>query len=96
MNFWTPTFHSWGHDLEPEDMPWYLLYDYVEVFRYDHKTGDFNLHWRDDFDDLTTVAGTRQVEDSRQTLVSSTRQMPTPVPVTWSLRWNLRSITISH
>ncbi len=32
MNFWTPTFHSWGHDLDASDMPWYLLYDYVEVF----------------------------------------------------------------
>ena len=35
MNFWTPTFHSWGAGLDPKDMPWYVLYDYVEVFDYD-------------------------------------------------------------
>ena len=35
MNFWTPTFHSWGKDLDAVDMPWYVLYDYVEVFTYD-------------------------------------------------------------
>ena len=34
MNFWTPTFHSWGRDLSAEDMPWYLLFDYVEVYDY--------------------------------------------------------------
>jgi endo-1,3-1,4-beta-glycanase ExoK len=50
MNFWTPTFHSWGHDLEPVDMPWYVLYDYVEVFEWDHNSNDFKLFWRDDFE----------------------------------------------
>ena len=35
MNFWTPTFDSWGHGLESEDMPWYVLYDFVEVHVYD-------------------------------------------------------------
>ena len=35
MNFWTPTFHSWGDGFDPVDMPWYVLYDYVEVFTYD-------------------------------------------------------------
>ena len=35
MNFWTPTFHSWGAGFNPIDMPWYALYDYVEVFTYD-------------------------------------------------------------
>ena len=34
MNFWTPTFHSWGQGFDPADMPWYALYDYVEVFTY--------------------------------------------------------------
>jgi hypothetical protein len=34
MNFWTPTFHSWGEGFNPADMPWYVLYDYVEVFTY--------------------------------------------------------------
>lgn len=38
MNFWTPTFESWGAHFMPMDMPWYVLYDYVEVFIYDeHK-----------------------------------------------------------
>ena len=34
MNFWTPTDHPWGQDFDPVDMPWFLLYDYVEVFTY--------------------------------------------------------------
>ena len=50
MNFWTPTFHSWGEGLNPVDMPWYLLYDYVEVFTYDQHDNEFKFHWRDDFD----------------------------------------------
>ena len=49
MNFWTPTFHSWGKGLDPVDMPWYLLYDYVEVYTWDPATEDFVFHWRDDF-----------------------------------------------
>jgi hypothetical protein len=50
MNFWTPTFDSWGKGLVAEDMPWYLMFDYVEVYDYDVHTHDFKLHWRDDFD----------------------------------------------
>ena len=50
MNFWTPTFDSWGKGLEPEDMPWYLKFDYVEVYHYDMHTHKFDLHWRDDFE----------------------------------------------
>ena len=34
MNFWTPTFEAWGKGFKAEDMPWYTLYDYVEVFTY--------------------------------------------------------------
>jgi len=49
MNFWTPTDHPWGHGFEPVDMPWYLLYDYVEVFTFNEETNDFEFHWRDDF-----------------------------------------------
>ena len=49
MNFWTPTFHSWGAGFSPEDMPWYVLYDYVEVFTYDEPHNEFKFHWRDDF-----------------------------------------------
>lgn len=50
MNFWTPTFHSWGHGLDASDMPWFLLYDYVEVHNWNHASNEFELHWRDDFD----------------------------------------------
>lgn len=49
MNFWTPTFHSWGEGFNPEDMPWYVLYDYVEVFVYNQHMKEFEFHWRDDF-----------------------------------------------
>jgi len=31
-------------------MPWYVLYDYVEVFTYDADHNQFVFHWRDDFD----------------------------------------------
>ena len=55
MNFWTPTFHSWGAGLDASDMPWYLLYDYVEVFKYDHDSNEFRLHWRDDFDSFDSL-----------------------------------------
>ena len=50
MNFWTPTFHSWGKGFDPVDMPWYVLYDYVEVFSYNEHKNEFEFHWRDDFD----------------------------------------------
>ena len=50
MNFWTPEFHVWGEGLNAADMPWYLLYDYVEVFTYDEADNEFHLHWRDDFE----------------------------------------------
>ncbi len=49
MNFWTPTFHSWGKGLEVEDMPWYLLFDDVEVYTFNVESNEFDLHWRDDF-----------------------------------------------
>ena len=35
MNFWTPTFHSWGKGFDDVDMPWYTMYDYVEVYTFD-------------------------------------------------------------
>lgn len=33
-------------------MPWYLLFDYVEVFTYDEHLNEFDFLWRDDFDDF--------------------------------------------
>ena len=50
MNFWTPTFHSWGKGLDAHDMPWYVLYDYVEVWLWNSDSNEFELHWKDDFD----------------------------------------------
>jgi len=52
MNFWTPTFHAWGAELNSEDMPWYLLFDYVEAYKYNKDSGDFELDWRDDFNEF--------------------------------------------
>lgn len=31
-------------------MPWYVLYDYVEVYAYEEESNEFKLHWRDDFE----------------------------------------------
>ena len=50
MNFWTPTFHSWASGFDPIDMPWYLLFDYIEVYTYNEQLHEFDFHWRDDFD----------------------------------------------
>ena len=52
MNFWTPTFHAWGADLHSEDMPWYVLFDYVEAYHYNRDTNDFEFAWRDDFNEF--------------------------------------------
>ena len=49
MNFWTPTFESWGAGLDTRDMPWYVYYDYVETYTYDVSTKSFKFNWRDDF-----------------------------------------------
>jgi len=49
MNFWTPTFDSWGKGFDAHDMPWYVLYDYVETFTWNSETHSFDFHWRDDF-----------------------------------------------
>jgi len=49
MNFWTPTFHSWGQGFDDKDMPWYVYYDYVETYTYNNDTKGFDFHWRDDF-----------------------------------------------
>ena len=50
MNFWTPAFnHAWASDFFPEDMPWYLSFDYVELYHWDEHTDSFEKAWRDDF-----------------------------------------------
>jgi beta-glucanase (GH16 family) len=49
MNFWTPTFESWGKGFNAADMPWYVLYDYVETYTWNSETSGFDFHWRDDF-----------------------------------------------
>ena len=50
MNFWTPTFDSWGKGFDDKDMPWYVYYDYVETYTYNSNTKGFDFHWKDDFD----------------------------------------------
>ena len=55
MNFWTPTFHSWGKGFDAADMPWYVLYDYVEVYKYNAERNEFDLDWRDDFNAFDTT-----------------------------------------
>ena len=50
MNFWTPTFHSWGQDFNDVNMPWYLLVDYVEAYSYNKDSNSFDFAWRDEFD----------------------------------------------
>lgn len=49
MNFWTPTWNSWGGGRDDSTMPWYARYDYVEAYDYDVNTDSFNLRFRDDF-----------------------------------------------
>ena len=49
LNFWTPTFHAWGAEFNSRDMPWYLLFDYVEVYNWNKDTKGFDKAWRDDF-----------------------------------------------
>lgn len=38
MNYWTPTWDNWGGGRDSSTMPWYVYYDYVEVYSYDHNT----------------------------------------------------------
>ena len=52
MNFWTPIDHAWGDGFDPKDMPWFVAYDFVEVFTWDETLNQFEFHWRDDFDDF--------------------------------------------
>lgn len=54
MNFWTPTFQSWGKDFDPVDMPWFVEYDYVETYTYNSETSGFDFHWRDNFTTFDT------------------------------------------
>ena len=54
MNFWTPTFAGWGDGFNDWDMPWYVMYDWVEVYKYNSTTGGFDFYWRDDFTLLNT------------------------------------------
>lgn len=49
MNFWTPTWSPWGDNLNDGDMPWYVNYDFVEVYDYNKNTREFTLNFRDDF-----------------------------------------------
>lgn len=37
LNFWTPTFHEWAEGFNPSDMPWFVLFDYVEFFNWSNE-----------------------------------------------------------
>ena len=52
MNFWTPVDHPWSEGFDDKTMPWYLLYDYVEVYEWNEPTNEFTFKWRDDFEDF--------------------------------------------
>ena len=58
MNFWTPTWSPWGDGRTDLNLPWYVYYDYVEVYTYNVKTKKFLLDFRDDFT-ATQVDATR-------------------------------------
>ena len=49
LNFWTPNFHAWGAEFNARDMPWYLLFDYVELYNWNKDSKSFEKAWRDDF-----------------------------------------------
>lgn len=53
MDFWTPTFSGWGDNFDDTGMPWYTWYDYVKVETYNQGTGEFEFHWRDDFNEFS-------------------------------------------
>ena len=55
MNYWSTRSdehppEDWHAGFEDADMPWSALYDYVEMYDYNEITKDFELRWRDDFD----------------------------------------------
>ena len=63
MNFWVPNFEKWSYGFDPEDMPWYARYDYVEFWEYvpesewattegANQWHPFKFGWKDDFDFL--------------------------------------------
>lgn len=54
MNFWTPTFDSWGAGLDAKDMPWEVVYDFVETYTYNQDKKTFEFNWKDNFDTFDT------------------------------------------
>lgn len=53
MNFWTPTGdNELSAGFDDKTMPWYVLYDYVEVYSWEEATNEFVFKWRDDFHDF--------------------------------------------
>jgi len=53
MNLWTPTGDdALSRGLDDSKMPWFALYDYVEVYRWEESTNEFMFGWRDDFHDF--------------------------------------------
>lgn len=52
MNFWPPTWSPWGDNFSEAGMPFYDLYDYVSIYKYDKISDSFYLYWKDDFNTL--------------------------------------------
>lgn len=56
MNYWVPMSGLWGEGLNDSSMPWYVQYDWVEVFTYNWNhtkdgTPEFTWDFRDDFNE---------------------------------------------
>ena len=49
MNFWAPSWSPWGDGRDDRTMPWYVNYDWVEVWSYNHKTKGFDWVFDDQF-----------------------------------------------
>lgn len=77
MNYWTPTTNGWGDQLDSSSMPWYALYDYVEVYKYDDLVKEFKFEWKDDFTATTldlnrwTMTDGRGFEDNSSIFMKS-------------------------
>ena len=49
LNFWTPDGGAWGGGFNDSNMPWYLDYDWVEVWDHYASTGGFTWNFDDQF-----------------------------------------------
>ena len=66
MNFWTPTFPGWSDGLDLSTLPWQVEYEFIEIWNFNESTNDFELAFRDDFDDETVDSSRWIVSDNWQ------------------------------